>query len=344
MIMHADTYNAVLRQHHYRQKQLSTATGLLSQLPLFKSFAYSQVAAIAYTMTSQTYSSQSTIAKFEEEIKFVSLIVKGEVKTFAAPVSPLLLSRDEEVGKVLQKRIPKLAVAFLGRGQIIGESEVHHGFTRFQHTYVAVASATEVLQIPIEVYKENVADEADKEVLSSVRQVHQQTERVREDRLGRAREVIKGMVGSTDVREVKSKRELMNLLPVILDAQVPQGMPPVAVTRRPLPPPMSTSSIASTSTLIADEPPQLRLGSIMRGYESTGTVAPSLSLSPRVSPRLKGETAVSPRSGKEDAVSMPVSTEKALLASKMKSHALKPPTMLTSPPPSFRTPRKLVTY
>ena len=51
LIMHANTYNAVLRQYHYRQKQLTTATNLLSELPLFKSYAYSKLATVAYTVS-----------------------------------------------------------------------------------------------------------------------------------------------------------------------------------------------------------------------------------------------------------------------------------------------------
>lgn len=75
-------------------------------------------------MTSQTYSAENTLAKYGEPIKNVMLIVKGEVKVFAAPVQPLQLSKDPNLGKLLLKRLPKLAVSLLGRGQIIGEMEV----------------------------------------------------------------------------------------------------------------------------------------------------------------------------------------------------------------------------
>ena len=45
------------------QKQLSSATTLLQELPLFKHLNYSRLASIAYTMRSQTYSSGSVIVK-----------------------------------------------------------------------------------------------------------------------------------------------------------------------------------------------------------------------------------------------------------------------------------------
>ena len=47
-----------------------------------------------------------------------------------------------------------------------------------------------------------------------------QLEHVRTKRLTRATEVMKGMVVSSDIREVRNKDELLNLLPVILDTQV----------------------------------------------------------------------------------------------------------------------------
>ena len=47
-----------------------------------------------------------------------------------------------------------------------------------------------------------------------------QLENVRTKRLSRATEVMKGMVVSADIREVRNKNELLNLLPVILDTQV----------------------------------------------------------------------------------------------------------------------------
>jgi CRP-like cAMP-binding protein len=75
-------------------------------------------------MTSQTYSAENTLAKYGQPIKNVMLIAKGEVKVFAAPAQPSQLSKDTNLGKLLMKRLPKLAVSLLGRGQIIGEMEV----------------------------------------------------------------------------------------------------------------------------------------------------------------------------------------------------------------------------
>eukprot|EP01036_Dinobryon_divergens_P029081 gene29081-38139_t len=237
LIMHANTYNAVLRQYHYRQKQLTTATNLLSELPLFKSYAYSKLATVAYTMTSQSYSAENTLAKFGEPIKNVMLIVKGEVKVFAAPAQPSQLSKDTNLGKLLMKRLPKLAVSLLGRGQIIGEMEVHSGEHSFQHTYVSAAASTELLQFPLEVLLEHIKEEDGIVSFHKIGEQSRQLEHVRTKRLTRATEVMKGMVVSSDIREVRNKDELLNLLPVILDTQLglPQENPPVVVYRKQRP-------------------------------------------------------------------------------------------------------------
>jgi len=156
LIMHAETYNTVLRQHHYRQKQLSSATALLQELPLFKHHNYSKVASVAYTMRSQTYSNQAAIVNYGDTINNVLLIAAGQVKVYAAP------KVDENQEKkliVIHKRIPKLAIALLGRGSIIGEMEIQKGLRTFQLTYESGAAATEVLEMPATVFKDSLIGE-----------------------------------------------------------------------------------------------------------------------------------------------------------------------------------------
>jgi len=192
------------------------------------------------------------------------------------------------VGRLLKKRIPQLAISFLGRGQIIGEAEVYSGLDRFQHTYEAATSQTEVLQIPLEVFRENIAvGVVEEAALQNVHRIHNDREQRQLTRLARARNLIKSMVGSEDAGELKSKRQLLNLLPVILDSQVPQSMPPVTVYRR---------------------------------KDGVNNIS------------LKSDS-VSEASPTQDPTS---------LADKLKKAALVPPTMKTSAPPSFRSPRKMM--
>ncbi len=222
LIMHAETYNAVLRQHHYRQKQLSSATALLSELPLFKMYNYSKIASIAYTMRSQTYSAQSMIAQYGQVINNVILIVSGQVKVYAAPASTGG-AREEDGGgdrinKIIEKRIPRLAVSMLGRGQIIGELEMHKGLRTFQMTYESGSASTEVLEMPSTVFKESVggAEFRQSALYKSLEEINDQNELRRQGRLTRAYDAMKSMMGGT-TRAVQSKDELMNVLPMLVD-------------------------------------------------------------------------------------------------------------------------------
>lgn len=236
MVMQADTYNAVLRQHHYRQKQLSSATALLSELPLFKHLNYSKIASIAYTMKSQTYSSGSTIVKAGQVINNVMLIVSGQIKVFASASvaaaagdngskgavsgagKSLLATYETSINKMIAKRIPRLAVSILGRGQIIGELEVHRGLRTFEMTYESFAAGTEVLEIPVTVFKENITS-FDFKKSANYRQIeamNQEKEDQRNGRMHRAYTTMRKMMEGPS-KEEKVKEQLLHVLPQILD-------------------------------------------------------------------------------------------------------------------------------
>lgn len=215
LIMQAETYNNVLRVHHYRQKQLSSATSLLSELPLFKHHNYSKVASIAYTMRSQTYSSGSTIAKYDSVINNVMLVASGQVKVYAAPT---ISTDDSPMIKAIQRRIPKLAVAMLGRGQVIGEIEIHNGSRTFQMTYESAAATTEVLEMPATIFKESIGNiEFRSTALSrAMENVNDEKTATRAGRVNRAYDAMRKMMeGPT--KDTQTKEQLMNILPSILD-------------------------------------------------------------------------------------------------------------------------------
>ncbi|RYH28551.1 hypothetical protein EON65_11790 [archaeon] len=230
LVVHADTYNAVLRQHHYRQKQLSSATSLLSELPLFRHHNYSKIASIAYTMRSQTYSSQSVLAKMGDQINNVLLIASGQVKVFAPPGQGVLgLSSGEDnqggLDKTVAKRLPRLAVAMLGRGQIIGEVEMHKHSRTFLMTYETCAASTEVLEMPTTVFKESIegGDFHNSVMYKSLETALEEREQRRSSRITRAYDAMVKMIeGRT--RELKAKEEIMNILPVILDQTTLSGV------------------------------------------------------------------------------------------------------------------------
>lgn len=235
--MHADTYNAVLRQHHYRQKQLSSATALLSELPLFKHHIYSKIASIAYTMKSQTYSSQSIIAKHGDIINNVLLVASGQVKVYAPTSKETDNPTQPGINKIIERRIPKLAVALLGRGQIIGEIEVQKGLRTFQMTYESSAASTEILEMPATVFKESLStgDFRQSIIYQALDGINQEKEQRRIGRLSRAHDAMKKMMeGNTE--DLKAKEELLGILPSIIDPSValdPTGsMNPTSKNRR----------------------------------------------------------------------------------------------------------------
>lgn len=212
LVMHADTYNAVLRQHHYRQKQLSSATALLQELPLFKHHNFSKVASVAYTMRSQMYSNQNLIVSYGDVINNVMLIASGQVKVYAPP------SEDEQVNSVKMKRMPKLAIALLGRGQIIGELEVQKGLRTFQMTYESGASSTELLAMPVTVFKESISAGGltQSMLYKNIEEMNEAKEQRRVGRMNRAYDAMKTMMG-TETKALQSKEQLVKVLPVLVN-------------------------------------------------------------------------------------------------------------------------------
>jgi CRP-like cAMP-binding protein len=214
LVMHADTYNVVLRQHHYRQKQLSSATALLQELPLFQHQNYSKLASIAYTMKSQTYSNQTLIVGCGEPIKHVLLVASGQVKVYAPPPA----DGGGPNAKLLQKRIPKLAIALLGRGQIIGELEVQRDIATFQMTYESGAAGTEVLEMPLTVFKESVTTGGltQSMMYRNIEEMNDAKEQRRVGRMSRAYEAMKGMMAG-ESGAIRSKDQLVRALPVLVE-------------------------------------------------------------------------------------------------------------------------------
>ncbi|KAJ1421723.1 hypothetical protein B484DRAFT_452613 [Ochromonadaceae sp. CCMP2298] len=219
LILHADTYNAVLRQHHYRQKQLSSATALLQELPMFRHHNFSNIASVAYTMRSQTYSNNVSIVAYGDLINNVLLISSGQVKVYAAPKG------SEHAGRVvlkIHKRIPKLAIALLGRGSIIGEMEMQKGLRTFQLTYESGSSSTEILEMPATVYEESMSHGGVEGSLmhKSIEQMNQSKELRRVGRMTRAYEAMKNMMTTEGMQ---TKDLLAKILPVIVDTPSAKG-------------------------------------------------------------------------------------------------------------------------
>ena len=80
MILHLNTYNDVMRRHHFKHLKTKSTVELLQQIPLFMKYNQSVISSIAYTMKSQEYSLRATIVKSGAAVQRVLLIASGEIK------------------------------------------------------------------------------------------------------------------------------------------------------------------------------------------------------------------------------------------------------------------------
>lgn len=86
LVVHADTYNITLRDHHYRIKQLSSSIAFLQELPLFKQLTPSTLNSIAYTLKSQVYVKHDIIINKGDIINNLFIILTGNVKAYASVI------------------------------------------------------------------------------------------------------------------------------------------------------------------------------------------------------------------------------------------------------------------
>ncbi len=236
LVVHASTYNKVLRKVHMRQQQMSSAMELLTGLPIFKGYQYPTIATIAFEMNHKYLSQKEHIVITGQKVDYVYFIINGTVKKKPGP--PPKEEEGEggwskaEVLPIHSKAIPQLGVTLLGRGGIIGEMEVFQHSETFRHTYVA-ESAVEIFQLPVALFLktlskkeggasgggggEEVTTGATADVsLSTHQEIGLEREREHESRLLRAKETAAALFGLNEAQNAKKLVELGNLLPSLL--------------------------------------------------------------------------------------------------------------------------------
>jgi CRP-like cAMP-binding protein len=220
-IMHGDTYNTVLRQHHYRSKQLSAATALLQQLPIFNTYSYSKLSNVAYGMKSSTFSNTSVLVRAGAPIINVFIVNVGQVKVMqAAAQRPEASNADGVLNaqETLEMRLPRLAHAIMGKGSIVGQHELNNGLTVFTNTYVSCRNDTAVFELPAAAYRECClsADIRATPVAQTLNDVLNQRERTYRERVERTSESAKKFA-MAHARSVDDKAQLLRLLPLLID-------------------------------------------------------------------------------------------------------------------------------
>lgn len=112
----------------------------------------------------QTYIRHEVLAREGSVINNLLLVLSGEVKVFstrwcdqaatAASATTITTSATAIGSYKANKRLSKIAISILGRGQLIGESEVLQDYSSFEFTYESASASAEVLAIPRRVFVE----------------------------------------------------------------------------------------------------------------------------------------------------------------------------------------------
>ena len=217
LILHADTYNAVLKQAHYRQKQLASCTALLNQLPLFRHYPYPQLQLIAYYMSSKQFSLGAVIRKAGAPVDCVLIVCNGTVRQSQPPPKGRLPDNATQVEKLV-RRLPSFSYSVLGRGCVIGEREVHECQEFLQRTYMANSNDCEVFEMPMNVWVEYAATKEMRKtgLFKEVQGLRGQVEEEHTERLRRAVDTVKSLVVSEAAFE-DDKAALLQMLPLLVD-------------------------------------------------------------------------------------------------------------------------------
>ena len=231
LYLHADTYNAVLRQHHFRQTRLDSSIALLQELPLFQQLSPSVLTAIAYTIKSQTYSRNEVVVVDGDVINNLFLIASGDIKVHAPAVATTAVattastssvsmdSTDSRSISIRKTRPPTVAVAVMSRGKLIGEAEVFQDARLFEFSYRVSSSIAELLAIPATVLREalHANKVKESEVYRAMEAAHLQKKVVIDERVKTALRMTTAVMmaknttegqGSSRSKELKSKSEL----------------------------------------------------------------------------------------------------------------------------------------
>eukprot|EP01041_Mallomonas_annulata_P001870 gene1870-3627_t len=140
LIVESDIYDQILRPYRLSEEQLTIATGLLRENILFSHYDDAKLLSLAYSLHYREVNANTTIVAAGSAVKGVLIILRGEVKAFP-------FDSTDHKG-------PRVAVAQLGRGTIIGERELLKQSTRFHMSYVT-AGTTQIFEMDAKTFQDN---------------------------------------------------------------------------------------------------------------------------------------------------------------------------------------------
>jgi CRP-like cAMP-binding protein len=148
LIMHASTYEAVLKKFHYRQKALSSAIKLLQELPLFNFAGFTKLSQLAYGMQNSLRPTNSIIASEGEPMNRVFIIGQGSVQVMASTGNLSELTENPHI----RRKMPRLCLCKMGRGQLIGLTEILESQKTFSATYISGSPDCEIYEVALTAY------------------------------------------------------------------------------------------------------------------------------------------------------------------------------------------------
>lgn len=238
LILHAATYNLVLRQHHYRASKLSAATALLKEMPVFNTYSHAKLSSIAYNMKSAFHQKTSVVVKAGDRIDKVLIVHTGTMRVLKERqvITPSAEGVDRcEPGETvpfrnaeqtLLRRLPRLAVSELGKGSVVGEWELLQGLRTFSSTYISNSHDCEVFEMPLSTYHEcctsTTISEHQQDLMKKKLTLAQHRDARIKGRLDRTEDRIK-KIAVEFAKDKDDQSTLLRMLPLLIDGVTLEG-------------------------------------------------------------------------------------------------------------------------
>ena len=238
-ILHASTYNLVLKQHHYRASKLSAATALLKQMPVFNTYSHAKLSSIAFNMKSTFHQKTSVVVHAGDNIDRVLIVHTGTIRVLKEREIPQPADYDSDdppepgeavhyrsAEETLLRRLPRLAVSELGKGSVVGEWELLKGLETFSTTYISSSNDCEVFEMPLSVYQEcctsTTISEHQQDLMREKLVLAQRRDTKIKGRLDRTEDKIK-KIALEFAKDKDDQTTLLRMLPLLIDGVTLEG-------------------------------------------------------------------------------------------------------------------------
>jgi CRP-like cAMP-binding protein len=224
-ILYENTYNAVLRRHHFRQQEMSQAIEFMKGIPLCNTYNYSQLAGLAYSMKTCGFEKKAVIIEAGNKISCVYIVRSGDV----------WVSTEVEKSCSNKKpcRMPALALCILAIGKVLGEQDILDGKITYSSSYIANSDCW-LYEIPLETYRNALKTPSFE--YPATAQITKDLKQKCNGRAERAKTSIESLLLNL-TEDFVLKGDLMKVLPSVIEADSPhQILPtrtPIAETTRP---------------------------------------------------------------------------------------------------------------